>query len=198
VKRLYRLLLQIVPGSHSDWIRAHEAELAHIRGRWQRCRWIIGLLPLTGAALVRQLRHDAGSFLGGFLMKVIVVSLSLLNLVAGVGVLVLQTIEPSPHRMALAIGGVLLVQSGFTLALATGVFGSRQPTATRMQRAGSALAVTVGSVAFLVGFIANVSPANPDPEFAPMTLALLVAAHGMASLLAFGRPEGDSTGSARS
>jgi len=185
MNRLYRILFYLVPGPRNEWIRAHHAELEHIPGRWLRWCWTLGLLPLAGAALVRQLRHDAGTFLGGVFVKTVVATLSILNLAAGVSLLVFYIIATSPPLVVLALSGALLIQSGFTLLLMLGVFGSHQDAATHLQLGGSTLALIVGTVGFVAGFLVNINPANNDPEYGPMTIAFLIAAHGMASLLAF-------------
>jgi len=188
MNRLHRALVHLVPAPRSEWIRAHEAELDHIEGRWPRWRWNLGLLPLAASALVRQIRHDPRSFLGGALMKTIVVTLSALNFVAGVGLLAILLLEPGAPMIAVALGGALLVQSCFTLALVLGAFGRHQHAARHVQLTGSTLALVVGGVGFVVGFLANINPAGNDPEYGPMAIAFLLAAHGMASLVAFTSP----------
>ncbi len=185
MSRLYCILFAVVPCPRNEWISAHHAELEYVEGRWQRRRWALGLVLLTGSALASQLRHDASTFLGGVFMKTIVATLSILNLVAGVGLVVLYIIETSPPLVVLILSGALVIQSGFTMALLLGAFGSHQDTGRHLQLAGSSLALIVGTVGFVTGFLANINPANNDPEYGPMTIALLIAAHGMASLLAF-------------
>jgi hypothetical protein len=118
-------------------------------------------------------------------MKTIAATLSILNLVAGVGLLVLCIIDTSAPLVLLTLSGALLIQSGFTMALLLGAFGSRHDTARHLQLAGSTMALMVGAAGFVIGFLANVNPANNDPEYGPMTIAFLIAAHGIASLLAF-------------
>jgi hypothetical protein len=185
MSRLYRILFAVLPFPRNEWIRAHHAELEYVEGRWQQRRWALGLVLLTGSALTSQLRHDASTFLGGVLMKTLVATLSILNFVAGVSLLALYIIETSPPLVVLALSGALLIQSGFTMALLLGAFGPHQDTGRHLQLSGSSLALIVGAAGFVIGFLANINPANNDPEYGPMTIALLIAAHGMASLLAF-------------
>jgi hypothetical protein len=118
-------------------------------------------------------------------MKTIVATLSILNFAAGVGLLALYIIETSPPLVVLALSGALLIQSGFTMALLLGAVGSHQDTGSHLQLAGSTIALIGGAVGFVIGFLANINAANNDPEYGPITIALLIAAHGMASLLAF-------------
>ena len=117
-------------------------------------------------------------------MKTIVASLSTLNLAAGSGLAVLYVIETSPSLLVLALSGTLLIQGGYTLALILGLFRSHNDTARHLQLTGSTLALAVGTVGFVTGFLANIAPVNNDPEYGPMTIALLIAAHGLTSLLA--------------
>lgn len=185
MNRIYRILCNVVPRPRDDWIRAHQAELEHIPGRWARWRWTMGLVPLAVTALVTQLRHDARTFVGGVLVKSPVAALTAINFAAGVGLAVLYLVEPNSPLIVLALSGALLIQSGFTLALMLGTFGSHRSVATRLQRTGSMFAVVVGAVGFVAGILGNISPTNGDPEYGPLTMAFLIAAHGIASLLAF-------------
>jgi len=181
---LYRILAALVPSPRREWIRAHEAELELIEGRGQRWRWTLGAFPLVGSVLVSQLRLDPRSFLGGTLMKTTVATLSTLNLAGGAGLAVLYVIDTSPP-IVLALSVALLIQGGYTLALIAGVLDSHQDTALHLQLVGSTLALVIGAVGFLIGFLANLNPPTGDPEYGPMTIAALIAAHALISLLAF-------------
>ena len=187
MNRVYRILTAVVPSPHNQWIRAHQMELEHVEGRWQRWRWALGLLPLTRSALASQLRKDPHTFLGGVLMKTIVAALSILNLAAGVGLGLLYVIETGPPLVVLALSAVLVIQGGFTLALILGAFHSPQDPPRQLQLVGSTLALVVGSVGFLASLLANISSVNNDPEYGPVAITALVAAHGLVSLLAFRR-----------
>lgn len=70
---------------------------------------------------------------------------------------------------------------------ALGLAGRRHPFARGAPLTASALAVLVGLGGFGPGLVANTNPANNDPGFGPMMVALLIAAHSTLSLLAFGR-----------
>ena len=183
--RIHRILAALVPPPRREWIRAHAAELEHVRGRSQRRRWAIGLLTLTGAALVSQLKKDPQTFLGGTIVKSIVVTLSIINLVAGVSLAALYVIETDAPSLVLALSAGLVIQGSYTLAMILGAFHSRHAVARQLQLVGSTVALMIGFTAFVVWFLANVGPVNGDPEYAPMTIALVIAGHGFASLLTF-------------
>lgn len=183
MNRLYQAAAALVPAPRRDWIDAHRAELEHIEGVWPRRRWALGLVPLTGKALVAQLGSDPRSFQGGTLMKTVVTTLSVLNVAAGVGLAVLAAFVEGTPPMVFALSAVLLVQGAYTLAFMAGVLGSG--FAQVVELAGSTLALVVGGVATVGAAIANIDPVNGDPEYAPMAVAMLIAAHGLASLVAF-------------
>jgi len=185
MNRIYLILFRMVPGPRNEWIRAHHAELENIPSGRQRWRWTLGLLPLALSALARHLRHEAGTFLGGTFVKTIVATASILNLTAGAGLLVLFTIETGPPLVVLVLAVTLLIQGGYTLTLMFGAFGSHQYAATHLQLAGSTLALIAGTIGFATGFLANINPANNDPEYGPMSIAAIIAVHAIASLLAF-------------
>ena len=187
MNRLHRRLAALVPSSRSEWIRAHEAELQVVEDRWQRWQWALGLVPLVGWALASQLRQDPRKFLGGFLMKTITATSSILTIAAAISLAVLYVYVTDPNRPLLLLGlsVALLIQGSYTLAFILGLFRSHNETARHLQLTGSTLALAVGTVGFATGFLANIDPVNNDPEYGPMTIALLIAAHGLTSLLAF-------------
>ena len=185
MSRIHRLPAALVPPPCDAWVRAHAAELDWIEGRWNRLVWRLGVVPITGWALVSQLRHDPRSFLGGALSRLAVAGMSLLNLAAGVGLLVFYVVGANP-LLVLVLGLALCGQAGYGLAFIAGALDGRRERARRVLLAGGLLAAAVGLAGFLAGAVANIDPANGDPEFGPMTIALLIAAHGVASVLASG------------
>lgn len=185
MRRGHRILAAIVPSPRRQWVLAHEAEYDVIEGRWQRWRWALGLVPVVGFALVSQLRHDPRSFLGGALMKAATFTLSILNVTAGVGLSALYVSQSSPPAFVLVLSLVLLVQGSYTIAFISGTLRSHHEVARRAQLGGSILALVAGTVGFAAGLFANINPVNADPEYGPMTIALLIAGHGFFSLLAF-------------
>lgn len=185
MSRGHRILAALVPSPRRQWVLAHEAEYDVIEGRWQRWRWALGLASIVGFALVSQLRHDPRSFLGGVLMKAATFTLSILNVAAGVGLLVLYVSRSGSHLFVLALSLALLVQGSYTVAFISGALRSQHEVARQAQLGGSTLALVAGTVGFAVGLWANINPVNADPEYGPMTIALLIAGHGFFSLLAF-------------
>ncbi len=185
MSRAHRILATIVPPPRRQWVLAHEAEFAHIEGRWRRWRWAFGLVRVAGWALVSQLLHDPRSFLGGALIRIVISTQSIVNVAAGAGLLVLYLSQSNVPVFVLILSLVLLLQGFYTVAFVAGVLRSHHDGARYLQLGGSTLALIVGAVGFAVGFFANLGPANADPEYGPMTIALLIAGHGLASLLAF-------------
>jgi hypothetical protein len=183
MSRIHRLLAPLVPPPGRDWVLAHEAEMDQLTGRRRRWRWALGVLPIAGRALAGQLRRHPRSFLGGALVKTVLVTLSLVDLAAGIGLVVLVVTPTGTPGPVVLPGLVLLVQGGYTLGVATGRLHA--DWALRLQITGSTLALLVGAAAVIAGAVQNVHPVNGDPEFAPMTIALLLALHGLVSLLAF-------------
>jgi hypothetical protein len=118
-------------------------------------------------------------------MKAATFTLSILNVAAGVGLLVLYVSRSSPPAFVLVLSLALLVQGAFTIAFVSGALRSHQEVARRVQLGGSTLALVAGTGGFAVGLLVNLDPVNADPEYGPMTIALLIAGHGLFSLLAF-------------
>jgi hypothetical protein len=122
-------------------------------------------------------------------MKTIVATLSGLDLVAAAGLLVLWIRDTDQPWSLLVFAVVLVLQGGYTLAMLANVFGD-STQARQLLIVGATVSVIAGVAAFATGVIANLVAA--DHEYGPMTIALLIGAHGIASLLAFAgqRPAG--------
>jgi uncharacterized membrane protein HdeD (DUF308 family) len=118
-------------------------------------------------------------------MKAATFTLSILNVTAGVGLSALYVSQSSPPAFVLVLSLVLLVQGSYTIAFISGTLRSHHEVARRAQLGGSILALVAGTVGFAAGLFANINPVNADPEYGPMTIALLIAGHGFFSLLAF-------------
>lgn len=192
MSRIHRLLAALVPSSRRDWINAHEAELGSLETRVQRYRWTVGLLGVTVSALWAQLRASPRSYLGGTLARTMVVAMSISNIIAGAGLTLLFVRGSGRPGLLLAFSLALAAQGGYTLALITGAFRARSRVATRLQIAASTLALVVGATGFGIAFARNINPAIVDPEYGPMAVALLFAAHALASFVAFtGSPDAD-------
>lgn len=191
MRRAHRVLAAIVPEPRRDWIVAHAAELADIRNRRQRLRWMIGLIPLALRAAAGQLRHDPHTFLGGVLVRAVVVAASTVNLLAGIGLVTLVVSGHDVPLPVLAPALALVAQGGYTLALILGARGSAGERPRQLQVWGSTLALLVGALWLIVGIVNNINPVDGDPEYGPMTIAVLLSGHGLASLLAFAAPHGE-------
>lgn len=189
MKRLYRVLTSAVPAPFDVWLRAHEAEFAVIETRKGRTRWALGLIPLSLATFGQLIVRSPRSLVGGTLMRTIVGTLSIVNLVAGIGLAVLYLADTNPPIVAV-LSAVLIVQGLFSLALLSGAFGNRYDAVRHVQLVGSTLALVVGLAGVLAGMVTNLAAATTDPEFGPMTVAMLLAVHGLFSLIAFGDRNG--------
>jgi len=152
---------------------------------------MLGLLPLSVKTFVRLLTHEPKSLIGGTLMRTVIATLSVINILAGAGLAVLFFVDSSPSVVAV-LSAALMVQGIFTVAVLVGAVG-RHPEVTRhIQLAGSTLAFVVGSVGILTGMATNLAANNTDPEYGPTTIAMLLAMHGLFSLVAFGSSHGDA------
>ena len=187
MSRPHRLLAALVPPPRDQWIRAHAAELVHIEGRRARTKWQLGVVPLFGWALASQLLQQPRSFLGSTLTRGIAGGLSFVNLIAGVALVGIYLTSTQPLNM-LGLGLVLIVQATSALIYLRGRAARRPALPTSLVLAGSALAAATGLAAFSAGVAANIVATADDPEYGPMTVVLLIGAHGAASLLAFTRP----------
>ena len=181
---LHRLLAGLVPTPRRDWIKAHAAELDSVETLAQRYRWTIGLLRVTASALWAQLRTSPRSYLGGTLTRTILVAVSVTNLIAGGGLMLLFVLGGGGPGLLLALSLALAAQGGYTLALVLGAFRLRSRSATRLQIAASTLALVAGATGFSIGFAGNIDPARVDPEYGPTGVAFLFAVHALASFAA--------------
>lgn len=165
------------------WLHAHLAEADVVEGRLRRIRWragsVLTLVAVAGSALVR----DPMSVLRGGAMEIALGVLSSVNLLAGLALVALWLSIDGDPMIVLVLAAVLIVQGGYTLAYVGGAPDKAQPAARNILLAGSAAAVIVGGIAFIAGAIVNLQPATPDPEYGPMTVAFLLAAHGSLSLV---------------
>ena len=188
MSRVHAVIAALVPLPRRHWIEAHAAELGSIESPRARRRWMMGLIPLATRALWAQLHSEPRSFLGGTLAIAVAVTISIINALGGTGLLILYFTGADRPPLLLVLALVLAVQSGSTLVVVLGLFRSTLQRILRIHRAGSAAALLIGIVGFSVGLAANLHPINGDPEYGPPTVALMIAAHGLASLLAFTTP----------
>lgn len=173
-----------------SWLHAHLAEADVVEGRLRRILWRAGSVSTLGAVAVSTLVRDPMSVVRGGTMKVAPVVLSAVNLLAGLALVVLWLSIGREPLVVLVLAAVLMVQGGYTLVYVAGWLDRARPAARNVLLAGSAAALVVGSIGFITGAIVNMQPANPDPEYGPMTVAVLLAAHGaitLASAIADGR-----------
>ncbi len=85
-----------------------------------------------------------------------------------------------------ALNSLKHLKIAITLGASRNTSSSHDPptrTARSLQLTGSALALVVGSVGFAIALSTAVE--GTDPEYGPMSVGLLLAGHGLVSLLAY-------------
>jgi hypothetical protein len=107
-------------------------------------------------------------------------TLSLVNVFAAIGLTILYLSSDQQPVLVLILASGLALQGLFTAAVLGRSFGSFQRDAERLALIGSGLALIIGVSAFVYGLLNNVGAL--DPEYGPMTVALLIAAHAAATL----------------
>ena len=157
-------VVALFPESRRDWARAMVAEFGITQG----------LIRLLVVAWYLELR-------GANPMKTVLNTLSALCVAASIGVVVVwATDTSSTPAQVLLLGLGLAIQGGFTLWFAN---GERMAWARHLMLSGETVALLIGGGGLLATTIANIDAS--DPEFAPMSVAGLIAAHAMAGLYAY-------------
>jgi len=112
-------------------------------------------------------------------MRRLLATLSLINVLAAIGLTAVYIVDDQPVLVLLLASGLAL-QGLFTVGVLGRAFGPQQAAAERLAILGSAVAVAIGVGAFGYGVVTNWNAA--DPEYGPMAVAILIAAHGAAAL----------------
>lgn len=122
-------------------------------------------------------------------MRKLLVVLSVVNVLAGVALMVLfALIRPmAPGAAFLAI--VLIVQGGYTLLYHWRGW-ERSESAYFVLTGASVIALVVGGVAFVFTAMRTLDPDNLDPEYGPLLAISLVTGHAAFALISemFGKP----------
>ncbi len=134
----------------------------------------LAMLKLLVLAWILTLRSDRA-------MRTALTTLSLVNIVAGIGLGALIALTDTPVVVTL-LAGVLILQGGYTL-LATRAH--ERPLSGRIWLIGETLALTVGGGGLLVSTVRNAGAV--DPEYGPMTVAILLTAHAVVGLTVLSR-----------
>jgi hypothetical protein len=116
----------------------------------------------------------------GFVRRLLA-TLSLTNVVAAIGLTIVYSLGTDQPVMVLILASGLALQGLFTIAVLGRSFGSLQRDAKRLAVVGNGAALIIGVVAFVVSLIQNLGAS--DPEYGPMAVAILIAAHGAAALV---------------
>jgi hypothetical protein len=141
---------------------------------------------VTVAALVFQIAKHPRTFIGSVLSRTLVALVAGIEL-AMASLLVSLVIRTPQPTLVFGLVGVLALQGATTILVL------RMTGAGRGDRVRQALlvlgvaSVVVGSLAAGFGALRNLGPDVVDPEFGPTVVATLIACHGVATLIAFGR-----------
>ena len=187
----------LVPEEHRSWIEWYAAEIQAIGSDREAVRWVLGAVPVISRSLLAAVVRDPLSFVGGALIKTVVATLGVVALIGGLALAGMFAFASGVPVVVLVLAAALMVQGGYVLAYLNGALRRFEPFARYLLLIGSTLAALVGFAAFAQAVVFNVRAANPDPEFGPMTVALVITAVGLVSLLAFasdtreGPPRGD-------
>lgn len=118
---------------------------------------------------------------GGPLMRTVLMTLSSVNLVAGLLVTAMWVFMEETPPVVLALGLALLIQGGYTVWLLVGK--KLRPVAARLLIVGETLALLVGGGGLLVAIVNSIGAV--DPEYGPLLVAGLFGAHALAGLHLF-------------
>ena len=116
-------------------------------------------------------------------MKIVVVTMAVLNLAAGFVFFGLAAVLAEPPLAGFGI--VLVAQGGYTLAYVGGVLSRFEPLADRLLVVGGTLALVLGTLGTIHGVIISFRPDPPVPGLAAVAAAVLVTFLGLATLVAF-------------
>ncbi len=118
-------------------------------------------------------------------MKTILATLSAVDVLMGVLLLVVFGATDDTPLVVLALGIGMLIQAGYTLAFTAGLLAAIEPWSSRALLAGQTVALLVGSFGFLSSALYNISPTGGDYEYGPMAVGAMIALHAAVTLWMF-------------
>lgn len=121
-------------------------------------------------------------------MKTVAATLSVMGFVAGLFLVGLYVVTTDPTIVPLLIGVGMLAQGLFTLIYLSNLLRSYERQAKHILLAGQTVALTVGIVGGMIGFVSNINPTNGDYEYGPMTMAALITLQAVFSLYLAAQP----------
>lgn len=168
------LIPKLVPRSQRDWVSAYiaESKVAERRASWGISTPIVVIVAWL-------------LWLKGAEMKTVVLTLSTINLLAGVSVISIWATSDGHPPVMLLVGCAVCAQGVYTMVYSTGWLESAEPWARTVLLVGSTMALLVGIGGLLAGALYNLAPGTVDPEYGPMTMAGLIAALAIAAVLAY-------------
>lgn len=118
------------------------------------------------------------SLKGGPIVRTVMTTLSGVNVIAGLSIATMWALMDDTPLIALGLGLALTVQGGYTLWYSFS--GSASKSAGRLMIVGETLAFLVGGGGLLVATVNGIGAV--DPEYGPMMVSGLIAAHAAAAL----------------
>lgn len=179
--RAGRHVERLLPLSQREWGRALVAELDEIDSAPSAVRWLLG-----GTRVVIQGWMAATR--GETVMKTMLVTLSIINALAGVALLGLILFSEDVPSVVAGLGIGLLIQSGYTLAYMSGHLRAFEPWSLRALVAGQTVGLMVGVLGFVSSALYNIAPANGDHEYGPLTVGALIAFQAVVALWIYAVP----------
>lgn len=183
--RWVRSIRGFLPADRREWIDALAVEIAPATSGREALRWAFGAIPVMVFGLASALVSDVRG--GGVAMRSAVAVVATGAVLGGVALGLVFAFAPDVPPLVLGLALGLVTQGGYTLAYLAGLLDRFQPAARRLLLVGNAVAAIVGSIAFVTGGVRNLHPETVDPEYGPMTVALLITTLGVATLVTFVR-----------
>ena len=174
-----RHLERLLPISQRDWPRAWVAEFEEIESISAAFRWLLG-----GGGVVVGGWIEAIS--GETIMKTVLGTLSIINVLMGAGLLGLFTLGEGVPAVVALLGVGLFIQAGYTLTYMTRSLRILEPWSLRAPLVGQTAALVVGLLGFATSALYNIDPPGGDHEYGPLTVGMLIALQAGVALWIFG------------
>lgn len=119
-------------------------------------------------------------------MKTVLGTLSIINVLMGVGLLGLFALGEDVPAVVALLGVGLFIQAGYTLTYMTRSLRILEPWSLRALLAGQTAALVVGLFGLATSALYNINPPAGDHEYGPLTVGMLIALQAGVALWVFG------------